>query len=242
MFPKAKTDPPPLRGSRSGRSVYNSLTWRPFRGIPVKPGGAVPNRDRATDPPDARLSTTAELLSQARSGDATARDRLVRRFLPALSRWAHGRLPRGARDLTDTDDLVQVALLKALDHLEGFDPRHPGAFLGYLRSIVLNCIRDEARRVERSPVRAEVSESMVHPSASPLEETIGRETLVRYERALGALTGEQREAVVLRVELGFTYAEIAAATGSPTANAARMLVARALVRLGELLGGDRRAM
>ncbi len=202
----------------------------------------MPTDDRAPDPTAARLSTTADLLSRARTGDATARDRLVRRFLPALSRWAHGRLPRGARDLTDTDDLVQVALLKALDHLEGFDPRHPGAFLGYLRSIVLNRIRDEARRVRRSPGRAEVPESMAHPSASPLEEAIGRETLARYERALGALTEDQREAVMLRIELGFTYAEIAEAIGSPSANAARMLVARGLVRLGDLLGNDRRGI
>lgn len=202
----------------------------------------MPTDDRGTDQSLGRLSTTADLLSRARSGDVTARDRLVRRFLPALTRWAHGRLPRGARDLSDTDDLVQVALLRALDHVEGFDPRHPGAFLGYLRSIVMNRIRDEARRVERSPVRAEVPESMAHPSASPLEEAIGRETLARYERALGSLTEDQREAVMLRIELGFTYAEIAEAIGSSSANAARMLVARGLVRLGDLLGDKRRGM
>jgi RNA polymerase sigma-70 factor (ECF subfamily) len=209
-----------------------------LQGIPTTLGGAVPNRDRGAEPPLSGLTTTAALLAQARAGDAAARERLVRRFLPALTRWAHGRLPRGARDLTDTDDLVQIALLKALDHVDGFDARRPGAFLAYLRSIVLNRVRDEARRVKRSPVREEVPGSMAHPSASPLEEAIGHETLERYERALGALPDQQREAVVLRIELGFTYPEIAEAMGSPTANAARMLVARGLVRLGEVLGGE----
>jgi hypothetical protein len=37
------------------------------------------------------------------------------------------------------------------------------------------------------------------------------------------------------VEFGYTAPEIAAAIGSPSANAARMVVSRALVRLAEFL-------
>ena len=39
----------------------------------------------------------------------------------------------------------------------------------------------------------------------------------------------------LRIELGFTHQEVADAIGAPSANAARMLVSRALVRLAELM-------
>ena len=45
---------------------------------------------------------TLTLLQRLRAGDAAARERLVARYLPRLTRWAHGRLPTGARDLSDT--------------------------------------------------------------------------------------------------------------------------------------------
>jgi hypothetical protein len=47
-------------------------------------------------------------------GTAAARERLFARYLPVLKRWAHHRLPRAARALRDTDDLVQDTLLNAL--------------------------------------------------------------------------------------------------------------------------------
>jgi len=176
-------------------------------------------------------STT--LLRQAKAGDPLARNLLVKKHLPALRRWAHGRLPHSARDLIDTDDLVQVTMIRALDHLGSFEPRHAGAFLAYLRQILLNQIRDEIRRVSRRPDRDGLSEDIVDTGLSPLDETVGREARRRYEKALLKLAPEQREAVVLRLELGFTYAEMAEALERPTANAARLLVTRALVRLAK---------
>jgi RNA polymerase sigma-70 factor (ECF subfamily) len=54
-----------------------------------------------------------------------------------------------------------------------------------------------------------------------------------YEAALASLTEDQRQAVVLRVEMGLTFQQVAEATESPSADAARMLVARGLARLSE---------
>ena len=66
---------------------------------------------------------------------------------------------------------------------------------------------------------------------SPLEAAIGSQTLDRYEAALARLTEDEREAVVTRVEFGLSYAEVADALGKPSADAARMAVVRALVKL-----------
>ena len=41
----------------------------------------------------------------------------------------------------------------------------------------------------------------------------------------------------MRVELGSSYPEIAGVLGSPSPNAARMVVSRALVRLAEMMDG-----
>ena len=186
------------------------------------------------------LETTASLLDRVRAGDPAAREQLVSRYLPAMLRWARGRLPVGARDLEDTDDLVQVTFMKALDRVRDFEYRGEGAFVAYLRRSLQNRIRDEIRRARRRPATDALTERLEDDSPSPLEAAIGAEAVARYEKALAELKEAQQEAVVLRIELGFTYEEIGRALGSPSANAARMTVTRALVRLAEVMDEEQR--
>jgi RNA polymerase sigma-70 factor (ECF subfamily) len=179
------------------------------------------------------LEATADLLTRVRRGDDRARDTLVRRFLPILRRWAHGRLRGPARALAETDDLVQITLIQALQHVDRFEPRREGAFLAYLRQILLNAVRQEARSAARRPSGQPLAEIVVDPA--PVVEAVGRETMQAYEDALERLPALQREAVILRVEFGYSHREIAEAIGSPSANAARMTVSRALVRIAEIM-------
>jgi RNA polymerase sigma-70 factor (ECF subfamily) len=74
-------------------------------------------------------------------------------------------------------------------------------------------------------------EEIVAARTSLLEAAIGAEALARYERGLAALNGDERQAIVLRVELGLDYDEIANQLGTPSAAAARKAVTRAIVRL-----------
>jgi DNA-directed RNA polymerase specialized sigma24 family protein len=53
---------------------------------------------------------------------------------------------------------------------------------------------------------------------------------------LARLHEDDRELVIARLELGLSYADIAASTGRSSANAARMAVVRALLRLSQELG------
>jgi RNA polymerase sigma-70 factor (ECF subfamily) len=183
--------------------------------------------------PNDNDALTADLLNRARAGDQDALEHLLERHVPMLRRWASGRLPRWARDLGDTADLVQETVIDTLKHLDRFEYRGEGALRAYLRQAVTNRIRNELRRVARRGTRESLDSGWECDDTSPLEAAIGRETLDRYEAALCRLEPEQREAVVLRVELGLSYEEIAAILKKPTANAARMTVARVLVRLAE---------
>jgi RNA polymerase sigma-70 factor (ECF subfamily) len=185
------------------------------------------------------LESTVTLLERIRSGDEAARGALLGRYLPTLRAWAHGRLPPGARGMADTDDVVQIALIRALNRLEAFEYRHEGGFLAYLRHSVLNAIRQEIRRSTRKPPGVELGESHADPAESVTERVIGRETVERYEAALMELTEDQREAVMLRLEFGLSFPEIAEALGKPSANAARMLVVRGLVTLSDRLAAHR---
>ena len=77
-------------------------------------------------------------------------------------------------------------------------------------------------------------------ASSPLENAVGREAMERYDAALAQLPEEQQEAVILRVEMGYTYVEISELMGRISPDAARMAVTRALVRLSRLMrAGDK---
>jgi RNA polymerase sigma factor (sigma-70 family) len=170
------------------------------------------------------------LLERAQAGDLSAVETLVARYRPRLERWASGRLPRWARDIAETQDLVQEAIIHTFRRIERFESRGDGALQAYLRQAVLNLIREELRRAKRRPHRADLDSRAEAHDRSPFEEAVGCEALERYEQALGALRPEDREAIVARIELGFTYREIAMLLNKPSANAARMAVERAVVR------------
>ncbi len=200
-----------------------------------------PEADAPADPePQGRLEgsgeTTATLLAMTRSGDERARSRLAARYVSVLRRFAHGRLPARARDMGDTGDLVQITIQRALAHLHDFKPRREGAFLAYLRRILVNQVRDEVRRVSRRPERVPLNESIPDPGTSPLRWVEEREVMERYEACLQHLSEEQRSAVVLHLEAGMSHPEVALSLGKRSADAARMLVRRGVMRLRDLMG------
>lgn len=177
------------------------------------------------------LTTTSVLLDQAAAGDESAAEALVQRYLPILERWAHGRLSPENRGLVDTVDLVQMTVIKAVRSLEGFQSRKKGAFFAYLRQILLNTLRDEVRKAVRRPRGPQIEDSVPDSTPTPLETVLGREKLRIYEEALSRLPEEQQELLVLKLEFGQSHVEIADALGLSSPNAARMKIARAILKL-----------
>jgi RNA polymerase sigma-70 factor, ECF subfamily len=198
------------------------------------PSGTVP-----TEPTGPDVATTVDLLARARAGDHSALEVLFARYGPELTRFARGRLPRWARDMAETVDLVQDTLLQTFKQIGSFEWRGEGALRAYMRQALMNRIRDELRRASRRPAAVPISERSPDEAPSPLEVAIGREGVESYEAALSRLKEDEREAIVARVELGLSYAEIAEATGRSTPNAARMAVVRALLRLSEEMDDGR---
>jgi RNA polymerase sigma-70 factor (ECF subfamily) len=187
--------------------------------------------DRAAD--DRDTEGTRELVDRARQGDEVAIERLFARHLRPMQRWASGRLPQWARDVADTDDLVQDALLQTFKRIGDFQSRGVGALQAYLRQAVINRLRDELRRKGRRPDSTDLDDKNLQAAGSPLEQAIGREALEHYEGALQRLKPEERELIVARVEMEYTYEELAQVLGKPSAEAARKAAQRALVRLAE---------
>jgi len=198
---------------------------------------------RPTPAPDSNvpgetLIATTDLLLRAKAGDRAALDSLMARYLPRLRNWASGRLPMRARNLLDTADLVQETLLRTIEGLDRVEVRGPGGFQAYVRSAILNRIRDQIRWANRRPGPEGVPDTLADSGPSPLEMAIGADVVARYERSLAMLTEEERQLLHLKLELDYDHAEIAAMTGRPSPDAARMAVTRALRRLASVMGDD----
>jgi len=95
---------------------------------------------------------------------------------------------------------------------------------------------DELRKVQRRPALREMDQTYDSEIASPLEEVVGGQALQRYEKALASLDEGDRDAIIARVELGLSFGDIALMTDKNSADAARMQVSRALVKLAQAMG------
>jgi RNA polymerase sigma-70 factor (ECF subfamily) len=93
------------------------------------------------------------------------------------------------------------------------------------------------RHRQRRPDRTDVNENLADTGTSPLDRAIGAENTQRYEHALEKLREEDRAAIICRLELQYSYEELAVALDKPTPNAARVAVMRALHRLAEQMQG-----
>jgi RNA polymerase sigma factor (sigma-70 family) len=181
---------------------------------------------RLLDPPSWRL------LRRARHGDPSALGQLLTRYLPELARWAHGRLPRWARTIADTADLIQDAVLHTIGRLDTFELRGRRALAAYLREAVRNRIRDEHRRLARRGVPGVSVDTLADPAPSPLDRAMTDDLQDQYRAALDRLTPSDRELIVAHLELDYTHAQLGCMTGR-TANAARMALHRAIRRLAD---------
>ena len=123
---------------------------------------------------DLTLLSTIKLLERVKIGSEDARNALFERYIPRLRRFARGRLPPGARDLQETDDVVQDVMTKMLHKVDEFDPRHSGAFLAYMRRSVKNRIAEIARRASRQPRNTALEMEIAAPGPSPLQSLLAK--------------------------------------------------------------------
>jgi RNA polymerase sigma-70 factor, ECF subfamily len=188
----------------------------------------------------ADATTSLELVIRANAGEEAAVAALYERYKPRLQRWAHSRLPPMARGALQTEDLVQDTLTHVLGHLTAFNPRHEGAFQGYVRTALWNRIRDVARWNKRRGPRDALDSRIVAEEASPLDLAIGQETLDRYDRALERLRPEDKDLIIARIEMGLSYEEMRVMFEKPSVPAVHMGLSRALIKLAEEMAYERK--
>jgi RNA polymerase sigma-70 factor (ECF subfamily) len=143
-----------------------------------------------------------DLIAKARRGDVEAYNLLVSRWEKRVFNY----LLRLVGNREDALDLSQEAFLKAYQNLPKLDD--PARFSGWLFRIAHNEAFSLLRRKRpETPLEGEPDAGQHRSDASgrllPLELSLA------VESALGRLTHDQREAVLLKVYQGFKFEEMA---------------------------------
>ncbi len=177
----------------------------------------------------------AELIRKCRAGDHSFFEPLVRAYEPEAMRLAVGMLgdPDGAKDA------VQQAFIKAYRSLNRF--RLGRSFRPWFLQILRNQCRDMLRRRKAGFEERRMDEVLAErlPSGSNPERdrsrSAAREVLWR---ALGMISVDHREVLVMKELEGYSYGDIAEAIGVPEGTVASRLfhARRALKEALEWLG------
>src|SRR5262245_50080952 len=127
------------------------------------------------------------------------------------------------------DDLVQETLLRALAHIDSFEP---GTNMpAWLFTILRNLFRSEYRKRRRE---VEDAEGRYAETLKSQPEQTGRVELQEFRTALTRIPDDQREALILVGASGFSYEEAAQICGCAVGTI-KSRVNRARNRLAQLL-------
>jgi RNA polymerase sigma-70 factor, ECF subfamily len=192
------------------------------------------------------------LLEQARAGDAIARGELLELYRNYLRLVARSLISTALRVKLDPSDLVQETFLKAHREFTQFAGRGEPELVAWLRRILVTSLANQVkhhRRRARDHQRQESLEQLLDRSSvtiqlalassisSPSEQASRREQSVLLANALNRLSDDYREAFIRRTLEHVSFETMAADMGR-SVGAVRMLWARAVKRLTELLGED----
>ena len=178
----------------------------------------------------------SKLAARAAGGEAEAVRALLRAVAPSMLRACRGVLGSSSGEAEEALQESLTALLSALPAFRGESPiRH------YATTIAVRVAMKLRRKGERARRREDaVADGLAVVRSEPDARLHEQRCAECLRDLLEELPAEQAEALVMRVVLDHTPAEIAAATGAPV-NTVRSRVRLAKSRLLDLIESDHRA-
>lgn len=144
-----------------------------------------------------------ELINRCEAGEREAFDELVMKYQKPL----YGMLYRMVSDHDDASDILQKTLVKAFIGLKDFERR--SSFKTWLYQIAINLAKNVYR--DRSKAKhISLDDVVIKENPRTLEALIHKESRQMLRDALGGLPEKQRLTVMLRVQEGKKFEEIAA--------------------------------
>jgi RNA polymerase sigma-70 factor (ECF subfamily) len=176
--------------------------------------------------------TLRDLAALARRDGGDAAEALLGRVRQLALRYARARLGRfGAEDVAQ--DVAQEVCMAVHTGLRTFDDRGL-PFEAFVYSIAARKVVDAQRQLIRGPESVPEVPDSADASAGPEQLALVRDEASRAMALIRTLPAQQQEILTLRVAVGLSTDETAAALGM-NAGAIRVAQHRALTRLRELL-------
>jgi RNA polymerase sigma-70 factor (ECF subfamily) len=205
---------------------------------------------RVVSPSNARKSLTMtsagdELdaaVAAAAQGDRTALAQVLEVVRPLVVRYCRARVGPAERGQLSADDVAQEVCLAVMTALPRYqDQGRP--FMAFVYGIAAHKVADAHRNASRNRAdpMADVPD-VVSAEQGPEQRALESEAARQMEELLATLPAKHREILILRLVVGLSAEETAAAVGS-TAGAIRVAQHRAIAKLktrvakaGELYG------
>jgi len=205
--------------------------------------------DEHTGASEAATAASIDLVRRAQDGDLGAFNRLFARYYDRVRRVVRLRLGPGLRGVLESGDILQETFVAAVQAFEHFEVREEAGLIDWLSRIAERRIkvaarharalkRDRRREVAIDHIRGSITsgEIAIEPAATitlPGEKAMKAEAIELLEEGIAELKEEYREVILQREYCGASWETIAHQMQSPSANASRMLHARAMVELGK---------
>jgi len=132
------------------------------------------------------------------------------------------------------EDAVHEAFARLCRRPEALCGRAPPNAVAYVFAAVRNAAVGQVRRTPRAADGMELAALLFDLADGPPAHAIEAERARGVAEAVGALTAERREVVILRIYAGLTFSQISAVVGAPLPTVAARY-RRALERLRERL-------
>ena len=167
-----------------------------------------------------------KLAELASAGDAVAFEELIQTQLGRLEKHVSQRLGARLRATIECEDVVQETVLKACSAVQNFVWCGEASFFSWLTRIAEHVIWKVS---QKHPAKL-MLEPVADDRTTPATRAARRERTGRLERALGHLSGDHRQVILLTRIKGLAIAA-AAERMERTPNAVKKLLARALDEL-----------
>lgn len=200
---------------------------------------------QSTTREDARAE---DLLQCVREGSEQALGELLEKCRSYLLLIANSELESDLRAKAGASDLVQESFLEAHRDIAHFQGESLDELLAWLRRILLHNLADFARQYRETAARRisreqtlddstgpVLAQHLAVPDPSPSKQAVANEQHAALAQALQRLPDDYRQALLLRQQEQYSFAQIGEAMGR-SAEAARKVWFRAVERLREELG------
>jgi RNA polymerase sigma-70 factor (ECF subfamily) len=155
------------------------------------------------------LDSDSQLVAQCLRGDSGAWEELVRRHTRRIYNLCY----RFTGSRPESEDLTQEVFLRIYRTISTYRSGE-GGFATWLTSVTRNLLIDHYRRTKRDRMTSSLEDEMPHleqkesAARRPDQSAAAGQLNIQLQRALGSISPELREAVILRDLQGLEYREI----------------------------------